>query len=535
MKYYESTRKMQGASVGTILPWSGDRASIPQGWLECTGQTLEGMEYPILASVLGNTYGPTGGLNGRAYGSYISGDVFRLPNLNGRVLTDYEPSYVSSAAQYAHLQMGQTAESNSVGGLSITSGEIDDLRASTTYTFGPLTADDSTGSGLTIVLDVDSTGRAAVTSITDGGTGYAINDTITIQAVDLPSGVTPLVLKVEWILPSVNDVLIPQGGTQLISGDGSGVSPATSMNAPADVNFTVSDSGNLTGQIKGFTVNPPSYFKTFYVIPRKLSKDHMPSHRHSNPANLSGYPSALLEGEAVEGFECPTALGCCEGNDKEAQILPGGDAFSVGSNPGGYGYVTRYSQGVTLVDMSQPRLSNANYVGSTGQAYSAPQPVWAGPIPRPIGATYDGTVAGSHTNPVMSSHTEYGRYTSLKNWYSYNGTAGMIGQQTAADAIATNLFDPQDASTSKTFGTTLDHNNEYHQNQGMHSHYTFEVTMNPGYLKCPTIVPVDDIKISSSLSGTANTVAAQNIPSALNINVDMKTPSLSMMYLIRAF
>ena len=40
----------------------------------------------------------------------------------------------------------------------------------------------SSGSGLTIVLDVDTTGRAVVTSITDGGTSWAANDTITIAA-----------------------------------------------------------------------------------------------------------------------------------------------------------------------------------------------------------------------------------------------------------------------------------------------------------------------------------------------------------------
>ena len=59
--------------------------------------------------------------------------------------------------------------------------------------------------------------------------------------------------------------------------------------------------------------------------------------------------------------------------------------------------------------------------------------------------------------------------------------------------------------------------------------------MNPGFLRTPTIVPVNDIKVNSSLSGTTNTIAAQNVPSALNINVDVKTPSISMMYIIRAF
>ena len=262
------------------------------------------------------------------------------------------------------------------GGISIKSGEIDPLRQSNTYALTGLTGSGN-GEGLDIVVDVDAVGRAGVTSITSGGTGWAEDETITILAATLPSGTDNLVLKIEWIKPSVRDTLLPTGvgSTQLIQGDGSGVAPPTSANAVADINFAVSDSGNLAGQIRGFSINPPSYFKTFYTIPRKLSKDHMPAHRHSNPANLAGYPTALLEGDDVEGFECPTATGCCEGNYKEAQIDAGADYFMVGGNPGGYGYVTRYSQGVTLVDMSQPRLSNANYVGSTGQAYSAPQPL----------------------------------------------------------------------------------------------------------------------------------------------------------------
>ena len=59
--------------------------------------------------------------------------------------------------------------------------------------------------------------------------------------------------------------------------------------------------------------------------------------------------------------------------------------------------------------------------------------------------------------------------------------------------------------------------------------------MNAGFLRPPTIVPVNNIQVDSALSGTSTNVAAQNVPSALNINIDIKTPALSMMYLIRAY
>ena len=59
--------------------------------------------------------------------------------------------------------------------------------------------------------------------------------------------------------------------------------------------------------------------------------------------------------------------------------------------------------------------------------------------------------------------------------------------------------------------------------------------MNAGYVSPPTIVPVDNIQIQSNLTGAPTNIGVQNIPSALNINVDVRTPALSMIYLIRAY
>ena len=48
---YETQKKMRAAQVGTIMPWV-EICTKPDGWLECNGQTLEAVDYPILASVL---------------------------------------------------------------------------------------------------------------------------------------------------------------------------------------------------------------------------------------------------------------------------------------------------------------------------------------------------------------------------------------------------------------------------------------------------------------------------------------------------
>ena len=511
---------MRGSAIGTILPWSGDQGTIPKGWLACNGQVLEAVNFPILASILGNTYGPTNGLNGRVYPNYIDGDSFSLPQLNTRLLADYEEAYVSVAA----LQAGQTYQSGAVGGITITNGETDEGRSSATYNF-TLTSP-SGGTGCQVTIDVDVQGRAGISKIVSAGGGYTAGDKIEIPAASLPSGTDPLTLQIDWTLPSVPDVLTPTGvGTnKLIEGDGSGVSPGTSYNANSDINFSITDSSSLTGQIRNFSINPPNYFKTFHTLPRKLSKDHMPPHTHGNPTVIgntgTGYRYVLDDGDPFESFQCPKVVANVEGNQKQKKVAPNdntgsGNPDSVDGNQG-TALVTRFVSGQTIVDMSSPKL-NPNTTGGVG-TYN-PQPVWTGPMPRPLGATY------STANSVYNCNLRESQMTN-KNWYAYPGQG---------DDIANNLFNPADQTTSKTFPVCLNHNKEYHADQQSHTHYSFQLTMNAGFVKPPTIVAVDDIKIDSTLSGQPTTVSPQNLPSALNINVDVKTPAVSMMYLIRAY
>ena len=509
---YETQRKMRAAQVGTIMPWVGDNASKPDGWLECNGQTIEATDYPILASVIGNTYGPSNGLNNRTYPNYLLGDQFRLPALNGRVLTDYESSLVN----VTNLQMGQTYPSGAVGGLIILEGETDITRTSQTINVTSNTTQlvlgtGVTGVGLQLTVDCDINGRVAVSNIVNKGSGFATGNKLTIPA-SVFSGNDDIVLQVAWVLPSVADVLTPTGAgtTQLIDGDGSTVSPPTALNATADLNFVVTDSQNMTAQIRNFSVNPPAYFKSYYSIPRKLSKDHMPAHRHSGPDGTgAGYSLASPDAGYVEGFQCPVVQAAVEGNQKERRLAAGagGDIDSV--NPGTM-LVTYFEEGVTLVPTIQATKNNVAVVGQ-----HIGMPAWTGPIPRALNGTFP-----NECNYRESSQS--GFFANKKNWYG-NQTADQINQA---------------AGVSQTYPTTLNHTKEEmtgNDSINSHNHYSFEIVMNAGYVRPPTIVPVDNIQVQSNLTGAPTNVGVQNIPSALNINVDVKTPALSMMYLIRAY
>lgn len=512
--YYESNKKMRAAQVGTIMPWTGTLNDKPDGWIECNGQTLEAIDYPVLASVIGNTYGPTGGLNGRTYGNYILGDQFRLPQLNGRLLADYEPAYVNVPS----LQMGQNFASGAVGGLGIIRGEVDVNRSVTNPV--NLTSGSSnlilgagvSGSNLTINVSVNNAGRFSINSIQSNGSGFAINDELTIPAAYL-NGNEDVVLQVQYTLPAVADVLIPvsAGSTQLIAGYGDTNTPPVTLNSPADLNFVVSDSSNLTAQIRSFSVNPPSYFKSFYTIARKLSKDHMPSHRHASPPGVGGYARADADAGFVEGFQCPNVGVAVEGNQKQKRLEAGagGDIDSV--QPGIL-YVTSFDSANTLRTTFQPIWSNQNSVGA---GLGVDQPMWSGPIPRPMGGTWNGT-----QNSVSNRREAAGSsLANRKNWYG-NRTADQVANY---------------STKSLTYPTSLNHYDEYHPDQGSHNHFSFEVIMNAGFLRPPTIVPVSNIQIDSNLTGNPTNVGIQNLPGALNITVDVRTPALSMIYLIRAY
>ena len=90
-QFYSSIKTMKSARIGTIMPWAGDGnegftvSNLPKGWIVCDGQLKDAIDFPLLASELGKTYG--GDIQG-VFPNY-SGQ-FKLPSIGNKVLIDLE-------------------------------------------------------------------------------------------------------------------------------------------------------------------------------------------------------------------------------------------------------------------------------------------------------------------------------------------------------------------------------------------------------------------------------------------------------------
>ena len=119
-QYYSSIKTMKSARIGTVMPWSGDgnegftAANLPKGWIVCDGRLKDGINYPLLASEIGKTYG------GNLTGEFPNFEgQFQLPNIGNRALIDLETSMLNEAK----YQRGQS-DALSVVGDSIGDGSV---------------------------------------------------------------------------------------------------------------------------------------------------------------------------------------------------------------------------------------------------------------------------------------------------------------------------------------------------------------------------------------------------------------------------
>jgi microcystin-dependent protein len=86
--------------VGTIILYAG--ASIPNGWLECNGQTAASATYPALAAFLGTNYGGT-----------VSSPL--VPNLNAKYVRGAQNSSNTIGATSNSITSGDAVSNETYG------------------------------------------------------------------------------------------------------------------------------------------------------------------------------------------------------------------------------------------------------------------------------------------------------------------------------------------------------------------------------------------------------------------------------------
>ena len=123
---------MRVAKIGTIMPWGGDGnegflvSNVPRGWIVCKGQTVDAKDYPLLASVVGDTYSTTATMSDSSGNHYVFPYVdtpatFTIPNISNKAMVDLENAHLNQSK----YQYGQTNPKSKV--VDSAGTKIDDL------------------------------------------------------------------------------------------------------------------------------------------------------------------------------------------------------------------------------------------------------------------------------------------------------------------------------------------------------------------------------------------------------------------------
>tara|TARA_B100000123_G_scaffold119979_1_gene88528 strand:+ start:64 stop:1197 length:1134 start_codon:yes stop_codon:yes gene_type:complete len=377
------------------MPWGGQSSfgnlpnNIPTGWIVCDGRTFEANDFPLLASMIGNTYGPTDDSIVGNFPDYEDGDTFRVPNLNGRSMVDLEKSYL----QDSKYQFGQPDAESVIG--------------------------------------------------------------------------------------------------DLISDDGTGVTPPTIYSADTDLTFQLDPIDTMAGKIQGITLNDPTWSRTYYTIGRKLGMDHTPGHKHKGQ-----YTTAYPSGKFVQVFEAPNVELSGQPNYESANLTGIQNTDSADQWPNGFGSMTYYDEN-TLIPTTEAK------------SFTQDQ------IPEP---------ALSRTIPGHGAYTD-----AFSDTYNYNH---YMKQVTGVFPPPTTIFGRPnylngDAGT--TYPTNLSHIGQDFTDATVasHNHFSFDVSMNIGGLRIPPNIAVNNVQ--------SYTVNVSDIPDALNILMDNQTASQTVIMIIRAY
>ena len=434
MPSYNRIKAQKASPVGTIMPWTGSTSqsalspdSIPKGWIVCNGAQLRAKDYPILAQILGNTYGPVvepgqpfvGITN--SYPSYQDDDVFNLPLLNQQALIDLESNLL-----------------------------------------------------------------------------------------------TPQELQVIGTYVSLN-------------GYDSQNQPVANVLSYIDVQFTANVESELSGKIKGISLEDPSFFDTIRTIPRKLGVEHTAAHTHPRPPE-GFYPSVELGGGYLGMFEAgyfetATSEYTTGGDTGESNDEPLADRFTTGEvtwtayDPGAnslptmnvhrhYGQASDVIPVVPTVDRTvQAYGQTSAYQDDNTCVQPVQQPAVTSPFPPP------------------------GVYLGQRNYY----VSDQVPESRRGSGVTPPATDPNDyygavgAGRDYPYPTTLNHNGDAFtaNSLGSHNHFTIDLSMTKGQMNLPSTILINNM--------TTGNIEPIDVDRGLSVQVNPNTPSLVVLYIIRAY
>ena len=329
-------------------------------------------------------------------------------------------------------------------------------------------------------------------------------------------------------------------GTYISKNGTEGDLPDTEPDVDVDITFTVEPSDNMAGRITGITLSDPIYTDTVYVLPRKLGNDHTPAHTH-RPASDSEFDkftgvqplaNPLMEFQPGTGLpdnagkiESVTAIGNRGTNSPPHTFLRGErDVTWFDENDGGLT--------VPILDKKINIPFNMALVPqSVGTSRTIPKVNKIENEYTDNGLSIEFVQTQAHTGAFPPA----GRYQGRRNYYP---SPDVPDYHRGVDMPQAYINDPPfvlgeqqqiTLGVTDTFASTLDHESDRWLDSTLksHTHDAMELTMNRGSLAIPTTVLVNNV--------STGTTVPVSVDTALTIAVNPNTPSLTIMYIIRAF
>lgn len=289
-------------------------------------------------------------------------------------------------------------------------------------------------------------------------------------------------------------------------GENQGIGIPTVFNdVYTDVIFTLNDRQGYQGKITGNTMIPGDGFKTVYIGPRKLGRNHIRGHNHSGSYETIDVNNFLKPGIGVIPYDDITYTKTLFVNDGNAQgsTYDGSLALSLTSTQSG---VTPNSSGF---GQGQFGRIVAAVVGETPPVNLSPQYVVRSPLGVKLNKPFLGP-GGSGGSSVP---------------YGFGGANVTIPP-------GYRNFYPDSDPTTRSFGTLVSPPTQDFTGTSSvlaHTHDEIEVVFDTNTLK-----PQSSITAEVNIPVTTVPVNTPNI-GALQINFNTSQPSLTCLYIIRAY
>ena len=331
------------------------------------------------------------------------------------------------------------------------------------------------------------------------------------------------------------------------------VQPPILLESDVNITFTMEPSSTLAGRITLITMDDPIYFDTIYSVPRKLGVVHTPEHSH-RPASDSDFDqfwSATPAGNGV--MEFLPGSGIKDSSPNYVAIAPAGHKSETSEAhrfmPGerDITWFDANDGGMTMVDGSVRQFVDAG-LELVPAIPDSPRTIedrgyisfrnWTASNDTQFAYTEDNrAMEDIQTQSHVGAFPPAGYYNSRRNYYASTDIPeyqrGSLMPQTTIDDVpydpGAGEKQPINTAVTDTYNTTLNHNGEAWSDDSLksHNHDAMEVTMNRGSLSIPSTILVNDI--------STGTTAPLSVDTALSVQINNNTPSLTMLYIIRAF